>query len=138
MMFHKIVALLRSLAILYAMLYLGEGINYLLPIGIPASIWGLLLLFAALTLKLIKEEWVLPSGALLIRYMSVLFIPLSVGIIDYFDILTKQALSLLIPTIISTCLVLVFTALLADYFFSYNSFAKLRKKAKKRSLRGAK
>ncbi|MFC0308537.1 CidA/LrgA family protein [Gallibacterium trehalosifermentans] len=137
-MFYKIVALFRSLAILYAMLYLGEGINYLFPIGIPASIWGLLLLFACLVFKLIKEEWVMPSGALLIRYMSVLFIPLSVGIIDYFDLLTKQALLLLIPTMISTCLVLVFTALLADYLFSYNSFSKLRKKAKKRNLRGAK
>lgn len=138
MMFYKIVALCRSLAILYAMLYLGEGINYILPIGIPASIWGLLLLFAGLVLKLIKEEWVLPSGALLIRYMSLLFIPLSVGIIDYFDILTKQAMSLLIPTIFSTCLTIVFTALLADYFFSLNSFARRRKKVKKRSMRGVK
>lgn len=137
-MFYKIFQLFRSIAILYVMLYLGEAINYLFPIGIPSSIWGLLLLFICLVLKLIKKEWLLPSGALLIRYMALLFIPLSVGIIDYFDVLTEQAVSLLIPTVVSTCLVIVMTGLLAEYLYSYRSFARLRKKAEKRAMRGAK
>ncbi|KGQ49699.1 membrane protein [Gallibacterium anatis] len=137
-MFYKIFQLFRSIAILYAMLYLGEAINYLFPIGIPSSIWGLLLLFICLVLKLIKKEWLLPSSALLIRYMALLFIPLSVGIIDYFDVLTEQAVSLLIPTVVSTCLVIVMTGLLAEYLYSYRSFTRLRKKAEKRAMRGAK
>lgn len=136
MMGQKIVGFLRSLAILYLMLFLGEQLAEWVSVGVPGSIWGLLLLFFGLTTKTVKAEWVMPGAGLLIRYMAVLFVPVSVGIIKYSDLLVSQANALLIPNIISTCITLVLIGFLADYLFSVNSFARLRRKVLQRRAKG--
>ncbi|MDY4281259.1 MAG: CidA/LrgA family protein [[Pasteurella] mairii] len=135
-MLQKIIQLGRSFAILYSILYLGNAIAVLLPIGVPGSIWGLLLLFFGLITKLIKYQWIFWGASLLIRYMALLFIPVSVGIIKYSDLLLAQANVLLIPNIISTCVTLVSVALLGNYLFSLNSFTHLRKKVLKKRAEG--
>ena len=72
------------------------------------------------------------GAELLIRYMAVLFVPVSVGIIKYSDLLVSQANALLIPNIVSTCVTLVLIGFLGDYLFSLNSFARLRRKVLKK------
>ena len=135
-MLQKIMQLGRSFAILYLILFLGNYISVLLPVGVPGSIWGLLLLFFGLITKLIKYQWIFLGASLLIRYMALLFIPVSVGIIKYSDLLLAQANVLLIPNIISTCVTLVIIALLGNYLFSLNSFTHLRKKVLKKRAEG--
>ncbi|ATF74204.1 CidA/LrgA family protein [Pasteurella multocida] len=127
-MTRKIVDLARSCGILYLMLFIGEWIAHHLNIGIPASIWGLLLLFFGLTFRIIKLDWVLCSASLLIRYMALLFVPVSVGVIKYADVLFSQMNVLLLPNIVSTFLTLIVVGLLSDYLFSLSSFSHLRKK----------
>ncbi|MGR6981346.1 CidA/LrgA family protein [Testudinibacter sp. P27/CKL/0425] len=128
----KILQLLRSLAILYAMLYLGTAVQHLIPIGVPGSIWGLLLLFVCLATQIIKVEWIAPGASLLIRYMALLFIPVSVGIIKYADLLLANAKQLVIPNILSSMLTLVVIGLLGDYLFERHSMRKLRQKAQQK------
>ena len=128
----KVFLLLRSFAILYLMLFAGEWLAELLPVGVPGSIFGLLLLFFGLTTQVIKVEWIMFGAELLIRYMAVLFVPVSVGIIKYSDLLVSQANALLIPNIVSTCVTLVLIGFLGDYLFSLNSFARLRRKVLKK------
>ncbi|AWX14591.1 hypothetical protein CEP49_00240 [Mergibacter septicus] len=132
-MLRKIIELSRAILIIGGMLYLGDWIRYFLPIGVPASIWGLLLLFIALTLRLIQPQWIAPVALPLMKYMSVLFIPVSVGIINYFDLLVEQAKSLLLPNILSTCITVVITGILAEYLFSRRQFSRLRQKVLKRT-----
>ncbi len=128
----KIIQLARSFAVLYLMLYLGERIAHYVPVGVPGSIWGLLLLFFGLTTQVIKVHWIFMGASLLIRYMAVLFVPVSVGIIKYSDLLVSQANALLIPNIVSTCVTLVLLSFFADYLFSLKSFARLRQKVLKK------
>ena len=128
----KVFLLLRSFAILYLMLFAGEWLAELLSVGVPGSIFGLLLLFFGLTTQAIKVEWIMFGAELLIRYMAVLFVPVSVGIIKYSDLLVSQANALLIPNIVSTCVTLVLIGFLGDYLFSLNSFARLRRKVLKK------
>ena len=54
MLLQKGVQLARSLIILYIMLLLGNLISHYIPVGIPGSIWGLLLLFLGLTTHVIS------------------------------------------------------------------------------------
>ncbi|MGV6989135.1 CidA/LrgA family protein [Testudinibacter sp. P80/BLE/0925] len=122
--------LLRSLAILYAVLYLGIALQHLIPLGVPGSIWGLLILFLCLTTQVIKVEWIAFGSRLLIRYMALLFIPVSVGIIKYADLLFANAKPLLIPNIVSSMLTLVVVGLLGDYLYERHSIRKLRQKAR--------
>ena len=58
MLLQKGVQLARSLIILYIMLLLGNLISHYIPVGIPGSIWGLLLLFLGLTTHVIHLEWI--------------------------------------------------------------------------------
>ncbi|PJG82666.1 CidA/LrgA family protein [Caviibacterium pharyngocola] len=128
----KIFQLVRSFAILYLMLYLGELISHFIPVGVPGSIWGLLLLFLGLTTQLIKLHWIFFGASLLIRYMAVLFVPVSVGVIKYADLLVSQAKALLIPNIVSTFVTLVVVGVLGDYLFAQSSFTGLRRKVLKK------
>ena len=131
----KVFLLLRSFAILYLMLFAGEWLAELLPVGVPGSIFGLLLLFFGLTTQAIKVEWIMFGAGLLIRYMAVLFVPVSVGIIKYYDLLVAQWKILLIPNILSTFLTLFVIAFIGNYLFYKQSFSHKRKKVlEKRNL----
>ncbi|MDC2824742.1 CidA/LrgA family protein [Rodentibacter pneumotropicus] len=127
-MLYKLFLLVRSLLILYIMLYLGNQIAYFIPVGVPGSIWGLLLLFVGLTTKIIPLEWIYLGASLLIRYMAILFVPVSVGIIKYSDLLWEQMNILIIPNVVSTCATLVFIGIVANMMFEHQSFRHKRKK----------
>lgn len=117
-MLHKVFELLRSFLILYGFLFLGEICAKFIPISIPPSILGLLILFLCLVLRIVQIRWVFSSANLLVRYMAVLFVPVSVGVMQYTDLLLEQFSILLLPNILSTMLGLISIAFLADYFFT--------------------
>ena len=128
MLLQKGVQLARSLVILYIILLLGNLISQYVSVGIPGSIWGLLILFIGLTTRIIRLEWIYLGSSLLIRYMAVLFVPVSVGIIKYYDLLVSQWKILLIPNILSTFLTLFIIAFWGNYLFYKQSFAHKRQK----------
>ena len=128
MLLQKGIQLVRSLVILYIILLLGNLISHYIPLGIPGSIWGLLLLFLGLTTRIIRLEWIYLGSSLLIRYMAVLFVPVSIGIIKYCDLLVSQWKILLIPNILSTFLTLFIIAFLGNYLFYKQSFTHKRQK----------
>ncbi|MBE2894196.1 CidA/LrgA family protein [Spirabiliibacterium falconis] len=129
---YHIFNLLRALVILYLVLYIGIFIENLIPIGVPGSIWGLLILFFCLTTQVVKVEWIALGASLLVRYMAMLFVPVSVGIIKYGDVLLDNAQQLLIPNIVSTMLTMVVIGFLGDYLYHRHSVTFLRRKASKR------
>ena len=137
-MIQKSFLLARSLVILYIMLYLGNLIAHYVSAGVPGSIWGLLLLFLGLTTRLIHLDWIYLGASLLIRFMAVLFVPVSVGIIKYSDLLIEQVNILLIPNVVSTCVTLVVMGLLGNHLFHLQSFTHKRKKVIKRRENQAK
>ncbi|MEC5319911.1 CidA/LrgA family protein [Brenneria populi subsp. brevivirga] len=97
----------RAFLLIYACLYLGIGIAALLPITLPGSIVGMLILFALLSLQIIPPEWVKPGCHLLIRYMALLFVPIGVGVMQYFDLLRAQFAPVVISCAASTLIVLI-------------------------------
>ena len=128
MLLQKGIQLVRSIVILYIILLLGNLISHYIPVGIPGSIWGLLLLFLGLTTRIIRLEWIYLGSSLLIRYMAVLFVPVSVGIIKYYDLLVSQWKLLLIKNILSTFLTLFIIAFWGNYLFYKQSFSHKRQK----------
>ena len=93
--------------------FLGELISYILPFPIPGAIIGLLLLLLALVLKIVKVEFIYDVSLWLQQNMAFFFIPLCVGIMDYFDILKLKWFEFLLVTVVSTVITLVVTALVA-------------------------
>ncbi|MBP2167525.1 holin-like protein [Erwinia toletana] len=97
----------RAFAIIYLCLYAGNGLSALLPITIPGSILGMLILFALLASQIVPAKWVKPGCHLLIRYMALLFVPISVGVMSYTDILSAQFGPIVVSCVVSTLVVLV-------------------------------
>ena len=97
----------RAFLLIYACLYLGIGVSAVLPITLPGSIIGMLILFLLLSLQIIPAQWVKPGCHVLIRYMALLFVPIGVGVMQYFDLLRAQFPPVIISCAASTLVVLI-------------------------------
>lgn len=74
---------LQQFGIILAVSFVGELLNYAIPLSIPASIYGLVLMFVCLCMKWIKLEDVKETAVFLIEIMPLMFIPAGSGT-DYF------------------------------------------------------
>ena len=100
---------LRQFLIILLFSFLGEGLKALLPLPVPASIYGLVLLFTALELGIIKLSAVENAGKFLIEIMPVMFVPAGAGLITAWSTLKPICVPVLIMTFISTVIVMVVT-----------------------------
>ena len=98
----------RGFVIILLFLALGKVISAQLPITLPASIIALILLFLGLSTRLIRIEWVLDSANFLLKYMVILFIPISVALLNYFDLLLNNWVVILF-SIFFTALLIMFS-----------------------------
>ena len=96
----------RGFLIILIFLIVGKAISAQLPMVFPGSIIGLILLFLGLTTRLIKIDWVLSSANFTLKYMVILFIPLAVGLINYFDLLLANWIVILFSTFFSSFLIM--------------------------------
>ena len=78
---------------------------WLLPITSPGSIIGMLILFVLLALQIMPPQWVNPGCNILIRYMALLFVPIGVGVMQYWDLLRAQLGPVAVSCAVSTLLV---------------------------------
>ncbi|WP_268748946.1 CidA/LrgA family protein [Photobacterium galatheae] len=99
---------LRSFAIIAIFLMVGKGFQSLTQIPIPGSILGMLFLFTALSVGLLPPNWAKPGCHLFIRHMAILFVPVGVGLMNYLDLLQANALPVLLSTLGSSLIVLLF------------------------------
>ena len=74
----------------------GEALQRLLPLPIPASVWGLALLFLALCIGIVKVEQVKQASVFLISIMSVLFVAPAVGIVENWSAISSRLLPIIL------------------------------------------
>ena len=95
---------LKQMCLVMLFSFLGELCRFLIPYPIPASIYGMLLLFAALSLKLIRVEQVKDAGSFLVSFFPVLFVAPIVSLLDCWDQLKAHLLPIVLILIGSTVL----------------------------------
>jgi holin-like protein len=98
---------IKQFGIILAVTFLGEVLKYMIPLPIPASIYGLVLMLAALKWEIIPLESVQGAGNFLIEIMPLMFIPAAVGLLTSWDDLKSIFLPVIIITVVSTVLVMV-------------------------------
>lgn len=90
----------RQIGIIWGMTMAGEFLNFLLPFPVPAGVYGLFLLLGALLTGVVKVESVEATGNFLMDIMSMMFIPATVGLVEY----AQQIGEILVPyTVIIAC-----------------------------------
>lgn len=105
---------LKQLLIICVFCLLGEILNHCIPLSIPASIYGMVLLFIALCTKIIKLDWVEEISQFLMSIMLVFFVPMGVGIMNTFITYKNSMVSLILIIFISTIVVIVSTGLVSQ------------------------
>ncbi len=106
---------IRAFILIYACLYAGNAVSALLPLTIPGSIIGMLILFVLLSTQILPYKWVKPGCSVLIRYMALLFVPIGVGVMNYYDQLRSQFGPLVVSCFVSTFIVLLVVAYSSHY-----------------------
>jgi len=83
----------------------GEALQRLIPLPIPASVYGLVLLFLALCVKLLKVKQVKQTGSFLISLLPFLFVSHVVGIVEHWGAIRAQVLPICLLIVATTVLV---------------------------------
>lgn len=96
----------RQFLLILLFSFLGEGLRELLPLPVPASIYGLVLLFAALETGILKLDAVYDTGKFLIEIMPMMFIPAGAGLIDSWEALQPICIPVVVIMVVSTVVVM--------------------------------
>ena len=76
---------LKQLLIISFIAFIGELMNHFIPLPVPGSIYGLILIFLALGLNIVRLEQVSATGRFLLEIMPLMFIPPAAKIISSWD-----------------------------------------------------
>lgn len=119
---------MRQFGIILGITCAGELMKYFIPLPIPGSIYGLLLMFVLLLTKVIKVDQVKETGEFLIEIMPLMFIPAGVGLMASWGDLQGFLVPLLVITISTTFIVIFVTGKVTDFMMDH-------KKSKKQNSR---
>lgn len=95
---------LTQFLIIMGFTLLGEALQRLIPLPVPASVYGLTLLFLALCLKLVKVEQVKETGGFLTSILPILFVSPAVGIVEDWGLIADRLIPIFLLLVGSTIL----------------------------------
>lgn len=95
---------LRQVTLIFIFAFLGELLRLLIPLPIPASIYGMLLLFFSLSAKIVKVESVKAAGSFLTSILPLLFVPPVVSLLDCWDYVRSHIVGILLIFVLSSFL----------------------------------
>lgn len=110
----------KQLAIIIAISLVGEILNRIIPLPIPASIYGMLLLFIMLCSGVLKLSAVKETGKFLIYTMPIMFIPPTVGLIESWGIMQDFLSAIVIISLLSTVAVLAVAGHVTQFLIERN------------------
>lgn len=122
----NIMKYIKQFGIILAISFIGEILNYCIPLPIPASIYGLVIMFLCLHFKLFHVDDVKTTAVFLIEIMPLMFIPAAVGLITSWNLIQSNILAYIVVTIISTIAVMTVSGWITQIIIRYG-----RKKEKK-------
>ena len=105
---------IKQFGIILAITFLGEILHALLPVPVPAGIYGIVLLFVGLKTGLIPLAEVKDASKFLINIMPLMFIPAAVGLMDTWEIIAPSWLQFILVTVITTVVVMAVSGLVTQ------------------------
>ena len=97
---------LKQFMIIALIALLGEFLSFIIPLPIPASIYGISILLFLLISGRLKVESVKSVSSFLIAIMPVMFIPAAVGLMESFSLLKGSLIAYLVILSVSTVAVM--------------------------------
>jgi len=110
----RVIRIIVQIGILNIFYYIGVGIVSYLHIPLPGSVIGLLLLALSLNFKIIKVEYIQDGAGFLIGILTLFFIPATVGIIDYPELMSTTGLLIILAVIASTLIAIYVSGIMTQ------------------------
>lgn len=107
---------IRQFAIIMLFSLLGELCHLILPFPIPASIYGMVLLFLSLALGLLKVDAVKETGSFLVSLLPLLFVVPTVGLMGCWGLIRDHILQIAILIVATTVLTFGVSGVLTKFF----------------------
>lgn len=105
----------KQFVIIIAISFLGEFLKYVLPLPVPASIYGMILMFAALLTGILKLDDVKDTAKFLIEIMPLMFIPAGVGLMVSWNTLKPLLIPVAIITVVTIITVMIVSGHTAQF-----------------------
>ena len=96
---------IKQLLLIVTFSFVGELLSALIPLPVPAAIYGLVLLFLALLTGLLKLEQVSDTAHFLISIMPLFFVVPTVKLLGYWDVIAPALLPICVILVTSTVVV---------------------------------
>ncbi len=106
---------LIQFTIILIITFLGEILHRFIPLPIPASIYGLVIMLISLSTGIIKLEQVSSAGNFMLDIMPVMFIPSAVGLITIWSDIVHIVIPLIFIALLTTVLVMAATGKMTDF-----------------------
>ena len=106
---------LKQFTIILLISLVGEILKAVLPLPIPASVYGLMIMLICLCTKVIRINQIKDASLFLIEIMPVMFIPAAVGLSDAWPTLKPIFIPVFITVVITTILVMVVTGRVTQF-----------------------
>ena len=110
----NILRIVIQIGILFCFYFIGDFIVTLFHLKFPGSIVGLVLLWVCLYFKWLDVRFVADGANVLIAFLTLFFIPTTVGVVQYPELLTKSGFLLIVAVLISSIFAFVFTGKLSQ------------------------
>lgn len=121
---------LKQFFIIIMISFAGEILKALLPLPIPASIYGLLIMLTGLITGLIPLDSVKEAGELLVDIMPVMFIPAAVGLLESWGLLKPVLWQIALVTVVSTILVMAVSGLVTQVMLRHGKIQENKEEEK--------
>ena len=105
---------LSQVLIILAFTAIGELLAYVIPLPVPAAIYGLVLMFIALSTGLLKAEKIREVSSFLISILTVFFVAPAVRILEYWGVIGPFAAQIIVICVLSTYLVFAVSAIVTQ------------------------
>ncbi len=116
--------------IIFAITLIGEILARILPLPVPGSIYGLVLLFFLLFSGILKLKYVEGAGNFFLTILPFLFISNCVSLMDSMELLGNHAVVIVLLTIISTLLVMIVTGGVAQLCMNHKKKREMHRAVK--------
>ena len=93
-----------QLGIIFGLYWLSQVIEAVLPFSFPASVIALMLMLVLLLTKLLKPAHIREAGDFMQAGIAFFLIPVMVGLVNYVDIISQNAVAFCVICLVSTVL----------------------------------
>lgn len=105
---------IKQFAIIALMTFVGELLNLMIPLPVPASIYGMLLLFFCLQSGILKLSQIEETADLLLGVMPIFFISPTVSLMSSIGAIKDSLLGVFVTCVASTAAVMIVTGLVSQ------------------------